>query len=318
MQTSSSKILLSGASGMLGTALRHALAERNVPVMQLVRRPAAAQGEIGWNPVQVPPIASSDALEGISAAIHLSGANVAGHRWTEAYKREMMDSRVDSTRALAALLASLLRPPQVLLVASAVGIYGDRGDEVLDESSPPGSGFLADLCEQWEAATQQARDAGICVVHLRFGVVLGRGGALARMLPIFRLGLGGPLGSGKQWMSWISQDDLLAAVLFALDTPGLAGPVNLTAPNPVTNAEFTRALARQLRRPAIFPAPAFALRLALGQMADETLLASARVLPARLTAAGFRFTHPTIQQALAAAIEPQQPGAPPSAQSHRA
>lgn len=138
------------------------------------------------------------------------------------------------------------------------------------------------------------------------------------MLPIFRLGLGGPLGSGKQWMSWISQDDLLAAVLFALDTPGLAGPVNLTAPNPVTNAEFTRVLARQLHRPAIFPAPAFALRLALGQMADETLLASARVLPARLTAAGFRFTHPTIQQALAAAIEPQQPGAPPSAQSHRA
>jgi uncharacterized protein (TIGR01777 family) len=287
---------------MLGTAMRHALAARNVPVMQLVRRPASELGEIGWNPARFPPIASPDALEGISAAIHLSGANVAGHRWTEAYKREMMGSRVDSTRALAALLASLRRPPQVLLVASAVGIYGDRGDEVLDESSTPGSGFLASLCEQWEVAAQPARDAGIRVVHLRSGVVLGRGGALARMLPIFRLGLGGPLGSGKQWMSWISLDDWVAAILFALDTPDLAGAVNLTAPNPVTNGEFTRALARQLHRPAIFPAPAFALRVALGQMADEALLASARVLPARLTAAAFRFTHPTIQQALAAAL----------------
>ena len=172
MKTSSSKIALSGASGMLGTAMRHSLAARNVLVIQLVRRPASAPGEIGWNQAKLPPIADPNSLEGISAAIHLSGANVAGHRWTEAYKREMTASRVDSTRALAALLASLRRPPQVLLVASAVGIYGDRGDEVLDENSAPGSGFLANLCEQWEAAAQPARDAGIRVVHIRSGVVL--------------------------------------------------------------------------------------------------------------------------------------------------
>lgn len=302
MELPSSKVVLSGASGMLGTALRQALAARSVPVLQLVRRPAAAEGELEWNPSQVPAIAGPDALEGIGAAIHLSGANVAGHRWTDAYKREMMASRVNSTNALAALLANLSRPPKALLVASAVGIYGNRGDEALDESSTLGTGYLAKLCGQWETAAQPAREAGIRVVQLRFGVVIGRGGALARMMPVFRLGLGGPLGSGKQWMSWISLDDLVAAILFALDTPGLAGPVNLTAPNPVTNAEFTRALARQLHRPAIFPAPAFALRLALGQMADEALLASARALPVKLTAAGFEFTHPTIQQALAAAL----------------
>jgi len=268
----------------------------------LVRHPATAPGEIEWNPAQTPPTVNPESLGGLSAAIHLSGANVAAHRWTRAYKREMTASRVDTTRVLAAALASLHRPPEVLLVASAVGIYGDRGDELLNENSDPGSGFLASLCEQWEAAADPARQAGIRVVHLRFGVILGRGGALARMLPIFRLGLGGPLGSGKQWMSWISLDDAIAAILFALATPSVAGPVNLTAPNPVTNAEFTRALARQLHRPAILPAPAFALRLALGQMADEALLASARVLPAKLTAAGFEFAHPTIERALEAAL----------------
>ena len=302
MQSLPPRIALSGASGMLGKALGEALAARDVPVLRLVRRPSAVPGEIEWNPARTPPIASPESLDGLSAAIHLSGANVAAHRWTRAYKREMTASRVDTTRALATALASLRRPPDVLLVTSAVGIYGDRGDEPLNENSSPGTGFLAGLCEQWEAAADPARQAGIRVVHLRFGVILGRGGALARMLPIFRLCLGGPLGSGSQWMSWISLDDALAAILFALDTPNVAGPVNLTAPNPVTNAEFTRALARQLHRPAIFPAPAFALRLALGQMADEALLASARVLPAKLTAAGFQFAHPTIQQALAAAL----------------
>lgn len=279
---------------MLGGALSHALATRNQETLQLVRRPAARSTEIQWNPAAP--------LEGLAAAIHLSGASVAAHRWTPAYKREIAASRIDSTRALAATLARLNHPPQVMLVASAVGFYGNRGDEMLNESSAPGSGFMAELCEQWEAAAQPARDAGIRVVHLRFGVVLGPGGALARMTPIFRLGLGGPLGSGRQWMSWISLDDVVAAILFALDTPILAGPVNFTAPNPVTNAEFTRVLARCLHRPAIFPAPAFALRIALGQMADEALLASARVLPARLTEAGFQFQHPTIEEALAAAL----------------
>ena len=287
---------------MLGAALSHALATRNQQILQLVRRLAARSTEIQWDPAATPPITNADALEGLTAAIHLSGANVAAHRWTPAYKREIAASRIDSTRALAETLARLNRPPQMMLVASAIGIYGNRGDELLNESSAPGSGFMAELCEQWEAAAQPAREAGIRVVHLRLGVVLGSEGALARMRPIFRLGLGGPLGSGRQWMSWISLSDAVAAILFALDTPTVAGPVNFTAPNPVTNAEFTRALGRQLHRPALLPAPAFALRLALGQMADEALLASARVLPARLTQAGFQLQHPAIEEALAAAL----------------
>ena len=289
---------------MLGGSLRRALAALGIPALQLVRSATAAQDQLVWNPAATPAVADLEALEGCAAAIHLSGANVAGQRWTAAYRREMKASRVDSTRALATLLAGLRTPPQALLVASAVGFYGDRGDELLDETSPPGKGFLAELCQQWEAAAQPAVQAGIRVMHLRFGVVLGPGpGALARMLPVFRLGLGGRLGSGRQWMSWISVEDAMRAVLFALEAPALAGPVNLTAPSPVTNAEFTRELARQLRRPAFLPAPAFALRLALGQMADEALLASARAVPSRLLVAGFRFAHPTVDKALAAALE---------------
>lgn len=297
------RCLLSGSSGMLGTALRRALAARSMPLLQLVRRVPAADSEVQWNPAQSPAIADSAALEGCAAAIHLSGASVAGGRWTAAYRREMTNSRVDSTRALATLLAGLRNPPQALLVASAIGIYGNRGDELLNEDSALGKGFLAGLCAQWEAAAQPAVEAGIRVVHLRFGVVLGPGkGALAQMLPLFRLGLGGTLGNGRQWMSWISLADAVSAMLFALETPSLAGALNLTAPHPVTNAQFTTALARQLRRPAFLPAPAFALRLALGQMADEALLASARVVPGRLLHAGFRFEHDTVEKALAAAL----------------
>jgi hypothetical protein len=300
---------------MIGTALQQALARR-FSALQLVRtsQPANANprvfavaipGQFPWNPAATPPIATPLVLEGFAAAIHLSGANVAAHRWTAAYKREMVTSRVQATRAMAETLARLRNPPQTLLVASAIGIYGNRGHELLDESSAPGSGFLADLCQQWEAAAQPAIDAGIRVVNLRLGVILGPGpGALAKMLPIFRLGLGGPLGSGKQWMSWISLHDVIAAILFLLDTPTLAGPVNLTAPNPVTNAQLTRALSAAVHRPAVLPAPAFALRLALGQMADEALLSSARAVPSRLLAAGFQFAHPTVAQALAAALPP--------------
>jgi uncharacterized protein (TIGR01777 family) len=215
----------------------------------------------------------------------------------------MTDSRVDTTHALASVLAGLRQPPKALLVASAVGIYGDRGDELLDESSTAGCGFLAELCQQWEAAAQPAVDAGIRVVHLRLGVVLGPGGgALAKMLPLFRLGLGGRIGNGQQWMSWISLHDAVGAMLFALETLPLKGAVNLTAPTPVTNATFTRTLAGKLRRPAFLPAPAIALRLAFGQMADETLLASARVIPKKLLDAGFDFTHRTVEEALAAAL----------------
>jgi hypothetical protein len=303
-QPASSHYLVSGASGLLGTALRQALAAGSLPVLQLVRRPPEGSNQLQWNPAAEPSVANPQALEGLAGVIHLAGANVAAHRWTAAYKREIAASRIDSTRALAATLARLSRPPQVLVVASATGFYGNRAAELLDETSSPGSGFLAGVCQKWEAAAQPAVDAGIRVVHLRLGVVLGPGpGALAAMLPLFRLGLGGRLGNGRQWMSWISLPDAVAATLFVLRTPALAGPVNLTAPNPVTNAQLTRALARALRRPPHRPPPAFALRLALGPMADEALLASARVFPSRLLTSGFRFEHPTVAQALAAALQ---------------
>jgi len=288
---------------MLGTALRNGLAGRHASTLQLVRGPAAVEGQLRWDPSRPMPESENGHLEGFSAAIHLGGANLAERRWTAAYRREIWASRVDSTRNLAATLAGLCRPPQSLLVASAVGFYGDRGVEALNETSTAGSGFLADLCREWEAAAEPAVKAGIRVVYLRSGVVLGPGhGALDRMLPVFRFGLGGKLGSGKQWMSWISLADAIAAILFALETTSISGPVNLTSPNPITNAEFTRALGRQLDRPAVLAIPSFALKLALGPMADEALLASTRALPAKLQEAGFEFTHPTIEGALAGAL----------------
>ncbi|SRR6266568_922651 len=298
-----SLVILSGASGMLGTALRRGLSSRQNPTLQLVRSLPTGAGQLQWNPAASPAISHPAPLEESAAAIHLSGASVAGHRWTAAYQRELAASRVDSTRALAIALARLHQPPRALLVASAVGFYGNRADEVLSESSAPGSGFLAGLCQSWEAAADPAVQAGIRVVHFRFGVVLGQGhGALEQMLPPFRLGLGAKLGNGRQWMSWISLEDAVAGILFALDTPALVGPVNLTAPNPVTNADFTRALGRQLGRPAFLTIPSLAVRLAFGKMANEALLASARVLPVRLQSAGFQFVHPTVQAALAAAL----------------
>jgi len=288
---------------MVGSALRQALVKNHHPLLQLVRRTPATPAEIQWNPAADPAISNPEVLENISAAIHLSGSNVAAHRWTADFKREIAESRIQSTHALARVLAQLRNPPQTLLVASATGIYGNRHDQLLDEFSSPGSGFLANLCQDWEAAAQPAVQSGIRVVHLRFGVVIGAGpGALAKMLPIFRLGLGGPLGSGRQCMSWISLQDAVAAILFLLATPSIAGPVNLTAPSPITNRLFTRALAHAVHRPAILPAPAFALRLALGEMADEALLASARAYPSKLTSAGFQFTHPTIAQAIDSAL----------------
>jgi uncharacterized protein len=296
------KIAISGASGALGTALRSRLERNRVRVTQLVRGPAAG-GQVRWDPAANPAVASAAGLEGHTSVIHLSGASLTGQRWSDAYRQVLVASRVDSTRALATILAGLKRPPRTLIVASAVGVYGDRGDEVVGESSPLGQGFLAGLCRAWEAAAQPARDAGIRVVHARFGVVLGPGqGALAKMVPIFRLGLGGRLGSGQQWMSWISLEDAVAAIVFALKTQALAGALNVTSPNPVTNAAFTRELAKAVRRPAIIPAPAFALRLALGPMADEALLASIRAVPSRLIAAEFQFAAPNVGDALAAAL----------------
>lgn len=296
-------IVLSGASGMLGTALHRALAARKIPILQLLRRVPTAEGQLQWNPSADRPIKSAAPLEGAAAAIHLSGASVATHRWTGAYRRELAASRVDSTHKLATVLAALRTPPATFVVASAIGIYGDRGDEVVTESSPPGSGFLTDLCRQWEAAAEPAIQAGIRVVHMRFGVVLGPGqGALQQMLPPFRIGLGARLGSGRQWMSWVGLADAIGAILFALERADLSGPVNVTAPNPVTNAEFTRVLGQQLHRPAFLAVPAFAVRMLFGQMADEALLASVRVQPGKLLASGFQFSSPKIEEALNAAL----------------
>jgi len=285
---------------MLGSALGETL-RAGAEVLQLVRRKPAQTGEMRWDGNRFED--DEKFRKRLAAAVHLSGANLAAHRWTAAYRREIRSSRVVSTRALATALAGLEQPPAVLLVASAVGIYGDRGDEVLTEASASGSGFLAELCGEWEAAAQPAVDAGIRVVHLRFGVVLGAGaGALGKMQGLFRLGLGGRLGSGRQWMSWIAIEDAVAAMRFAMESPEISGAVNVTSPHPVTNAEFTRELGRALHRPAVLPAPAFALRLAVGPMADEALLVSIRAVPERLMAAGFRFAQPTVGETLAAAL----------------
>jgi hypothetical protein len=304
------KVMMSGASGMLGSALRETLRGSGAEVIQLVRREPAHSGEMHWKGKG--QLDDEKFRKGLRAAIHLSGANLSAHRWTDAYRREIRESRVETTRTLAEGLARMRQPPAVLLAASAVGIYGDRGDEMLTETSEPGKGFLAEVCREWEAAAQAAVEVGIRVVHLRFGVVLGAGaGALAKMLPIFRLGLGGRLGSGQQWMSWIGIEDAVAAVRFLIDADGIMGAVNVTAPHPVTNREFTRALAKALRRPAMLPAPAFALRLAMGPMADEALLASTRAVPTRLMEAGFRFAQPTVEEALLSQVSKgRRPGAP--------
>jgi len=335
MDPATGKYLLTGASGMLGRAIRNAMSARQMQSLQLSRsttapRPAASappsgqepgqgqgngsralqyvavsiSGEIPWNYTATPPIARPELLEGLEAAIHLCGANVMAHRWTAAYKREIVSSRVDSTRVMAEALAKLRHPPQALFVASGAGFYGNRGEELLDESSTPGSGFLADLCRQWEEAAKPAVEAGIRVVHMRMGVVLGPDptGMVARLRRVFRWGLGGRLGPGTQWMSWIGISDLISAVFFLLEHRSISGPVNLTAPNPVTNAQFTRALARQLHRPAFAAVPAGALRLRFGEFADEALLSGCRAFPSRLTEAGFQFVHPTVDQALAAAL----------------
>lgn len=303
--TNPRRVLLSGASGMLGIALRSALSARGDTFLQLTRRVPTAPNQFQWDPSAGGQLAHSEAFEDLSAAIHLSGANLAARRWTQAYKREIVQSRVDTTRALAAGLAGWSHPPKVLLVASAVGIYGDRGDELLDETSAPGNGFMADLCKEWEAASAPAADAGIRVVHMRFGVVFSaKDGALARFLPFFRVGIGGKVGNGRQYMSWISEQDLVGAVLFLLDTENASGAYNITAPNPVTNAQFTRLLAAQLHRPSVFTVPAFAARLAFGEMADEALLASTRAYPARLVAAGYQFQHPSLVHALPAMLSP--------------
>ena len=295
-------VAISGASGLIGAALIASLEAGGHRAIPLVRRaPRPGEDALRWDPASgaITPAGPSVA----DAVVHLAGDSIMGLRWTAEKKRRIRETRVTATRLLVQTLTRLAKPPAVLVCASGVGYYGSRGDEVLSEESRPGTGFLADLAREWEAATATAIAQGIRVVNLRLGVVLSaHGGALAKMLTPFRLGLGGVIGDGTQWMSWITLDDVIGAIRHALTTDALRGPLNVVAPAPVTNAEFTRTLGRALGRPTLVPLPAFAARLALGEMADELLLASQRAVPARLQASGYRFRYPTLDDALRAVL----------------
>ena len=294
------RILVSGASGLIGRALMASFRGDGLSPIRLVRSQADGRSAILWDPGS--RRFDTSAANGADVVVHLAGENIASGRWTAKRRRAIRESREVGTRLICEGLATMDPRPSVLVSASATGFYGSRGDEELDEQSSSGSGFLAEVCRTWEAATEPAARAGIRVVNLRFGVVLDKGGgALAKMLPIFRLGLGGRVGDGAQWMSWVTLEDCVRAIRHAVDQP-ISGAVNAVAPVPVRNRDFATALGRHLGRPTLFPAPAVALRLALGQMADETLLASSRVIPQRLTDAGFAFRSPTIDEGLRAAL----------------
>jgi len=295
------KVLVTGASGLIGSALIASLSTQGHEVVRLGRTARGASAETPtqatWN-LQTGFI-ERDRLNAIDAAVHLAGESVANQPWTAAKKRRILDSRVQGTRLLAETLAALDPKPKVLLSASATGFYGHRGEQILDETSAPGEGFLAQVCTRWEEAARPAAEAGIRVVHLRIGVVLSRaGGMLPRILLPFRMGLGGVVGSGTQYLSWLTLDDVIGAIHHLLEQESFQGPFNLAAPDPVTNYQFTKTLGRVLKRPTVVPIPAFALRLLLGQMAEELLLASARVEPKALRSSGYTFRHPRLDQAL--------------------
>lgn len=296
------RVVVSGASGLIGSALLPALRAAGHQPVALVRRPPRTADEIEWDPAagKLDP----GALDSADAVVHLAGAGIGDRRWTDDYKRELLDSRTLSTTLLADTIARSANGPRVLLSGSAIGYYGPRGDETLDETAPAGSDFLADICRQWEDACQPAHDAGARVVNLRTGIVLSaKGGALKKMLPLFRLGVGGRFGNGRQWQSWISIDDEVLAIIHLL-TSSLAGPVNLTAPMPVTNTEFTRTLGKVLRRPSLLPVPRFAPALLLGgELADALLFTGQRVLPTALQADGYAFEHATLDVALRAVLD---------------
>ena len=290
------RILTTGMSGLIGRALRPELEKRGCEIVRLKTGAARETNEIAWDPLRPLDVAT---VGGFDAVIHLAGENIFS-RWSKRNKKSIYESRVLGTRHLCQALAACSSKPKVLLAASAVGFYGSHDDELLTEASANGKGFLADLAWDWEAATEPARRAGIRVVNLRTAIVLARqGGALAMMLPIFKLGLGGKIGSGQQWMSWIAIQDEIAAILFCLDHNEISGPVNLAAPNPVTNAEFARTLGRAVNRPAFFSVPEFAVRMLLGrEMAEETVLASQRVIPEKLLARQFQFRFADLQRTL--------------------
>ena len=291
----SPRVLVSGASGPIGFALVKSLKSQGFAVTRLVRKAAGGPDQVIWDPSRpVPP----ELVSGFEAVIHLSGESIVG-RWTEAKKQRIIESRVQGTGHMAQALAKAAQRPRVFVSASAVGYYGNRGDEILREDSPSGDGFAAEICRQWEGATEPASAAGIRTAQMRFGVVMSAdGGALPKMLLPFRMGLGGRLGSGRQWSSWVSIDDVVGAIEHVLNHETLRGAVNTVSPNPVTNAEFTSTLASVLHRPAIFPVPAFAVKLIFGEMGEELFLGSQRVEPAKLAATGYQFKHPELRNAL--------------------
>jgi uncharacterized protein (TIGR01777 family) len=302
------RILVSGSTGFLGTALVETLEGQGHSIARLVRPGTSQKSAAGvrtesvsWDPVAGKFDAAG--AEGVDALIHLAGASIAGGRWNASRKKLLRTSRIDATRHLVEALAKLQRPPRMIVAASAIGYYGNRGDEPLTEASAPGNDFLAGLCQEWEAETARAAGFGARVVNLRFGIILAaHGGALPRMAMPFRFGAGGRLGDGRQWMSWLTLRETISIIQFALATSGLTGPVNAVAPNPVRNSEFTAVLAKTLHRPALFPAPAFALRLALGEMADALLLISQMVVPSKLADSGYPFLQPSLVSALAEAF----------------
>jgi uncharacterized protein len=290
-----SRILVSGVSGPIGAALLPSLKTRGYEVTRLVRGPASGEGQISWEPGK--PIAPN-MVSGFDAVIHLAGESIVG-RWTKPKKIKIRDSRVAGTSTLAGALAQAKDKPEVFLCSSAIGYYGNRGDEVLSERSEPGIGFLPDVCREWEAATQAAGSAGIRTVQMRTGVVLSAtGGALGKMLTPFKMGIGGRIGDGRQWMSWIDVQDMVGAINHLLKTDLLRGPVNMVAPKPVTNAEFTQTLAGVLSRPAIFPLPAFVVKLAFGEMGETVLLGSQRVEPSQLVMSGYPFRFSSLKASL--------------------
>lgn len=300
------KIIVSGSSGLIGSALIDSLRPDGHAISRLVRSGSVATADVTSKMIRwEPPNGSIDlaAMEGADAVVSLAGASVAGGRWTAERKQVLRRSRVDATRHLVGSLAQLKAKPRVFVSASAIGYYGERGDEILTETSAPGNDFLAHLCRDWEAEAAKAEHEGIRTVMLRFGIVLAaHGGALQKMLRPFRLGVGGRLGNGTQWMSWATLDDVVALIRFAITKDSPRGPINAVAPNAVTNAEFTSVLAEVLHRPAFFPAPRLALKLALGEMADA-LLASQRVAPEKLTELGYKFRHPQLKEALASVLD---------------